>query len=358
MKRALALVTLFIMAGCIEGDYALYSMHEPETIYIEVPVEIPVEVEVPVEIPVEVEVPVEVIVEVPGEGGDVWIDSFEQPYTVNGVDIVWLIDQSGSMNQHAQSVVNGIEAMMLALPPTGWRLGISTTAWQNSASIQEFPLIPGDTVQDAWNAYNAIGNYGLEAGFDSLYSYMVDNTYNPTWLRPDAGLLVVFVSDEEEQSNHHFNNSPLGLQDFINWYGGQRNSVFMASIVNVPNADSVCPHNVPAFYVGDRYIDATNHFGGVVVDICSPDWAPGVQEAATQVQPYDSWELSHTPIEDTLIVFVDFVEFTDWTYDALNNTVEFTSTPPEGSLVEIGYVINHTGDDDDSAGDDDDSAGS
>jgi len=240
--------------------------------------------------------------------------------------------------------------MMLALPPTGWRLGISTTAWQNSASIQEFPLIPGATVQDAWDAYNAIGNYGLEAGFDSLYSYMVDNTYNPTWLRPDAGLLVVFVSDEEEQSNHHFNNSALGLQDFINWYAGQRNSVFLASIVNLPPAESLCNQNHHGIYIGQRYIDATNYFGGTIVDICSTDWAPGVQAAATQVQPYDSWELTYAPIEDTLIVFVDFVEFTDCTYDALSNTVEFTSTPPEGSLVEIGYVIEHTGDDDDSSG--------
>jgi len=139
MKRLIALLSIGMMVGCIEGDYALYNLHQPETVYVEVPVEVEVivEVEVPVEVPVEVEVEVPV----PGNGGDVWIDSFEQPYTVNGVDIIWLIDQSGSMNQHAQSVVNGIEAMMLALPPTGWRLGISTTAWQNSASIQEFPLI-------------------------------------------------------------------------------------------------------------------------------------------------------------------------------------------------------------------------
>ena len=356
MKRALSIFAIMLMAaGCIEGDYALYSLHEPETVYIEVPTE--VEVIVEVEVPVEVIVEVEVEVPVPGNGGDVWIDSFEQPYTVNGVDIIWLIDQSGSMNQHAQSVVNGIEAMMLALPPTGWRLGISTTAWQNSASIQEFPLIPGATVQDAWDAYNAIGNYGLEAGFDSLYSYMIDNTYNPTWLRPDAGLLVVFVSDEEEQSNHHFNNSALGLQDFINWYAGQRSSVFVASIVNLPPAESLCNNSHHWSYTGQRYIDATNYFGGTVVDICSTDWAPGVQAAATQVQPYDSWELSYTPIEDTLIVFVDFVEFTDWTYDVLSNRVNFDITPPEGSLVEIGYVIDYSaGDDDDSAGDDDDSS--
>jgi len=346
MRRLALLFGILVVVGCVEGDYALYSLHEPEIVEIEVPVEVIVEIPV--------EVIVEVPVEIPGEGGEVWIDSFEQPYTVNGVDIIWLIDQSGSMNQHAQSVVNGIEAMMLALPATGWRLGISTTAWQNSASIQEFPLIPGATVQDAWDAYNAIGNYGLEAGFDSLYSYMIDNTYNPTWLRPDAGLLVVFVSDEEEQSNHHFNNSALGVQDFINWYAGQRNSVFMASIVNLPPAQSLCNQSHHGTYIGQRYIDATNYFGGTVVDICSADWAPGVQAAAIQVQPYEEWELTHPPLPDTIIVFVDFVEFTDWTYDSSTNSVQFDVLPPEGSLVEIGYVIDtflpNAGDDDDSSG--------
>jgi hypothetical protein len=61
--------------------------------------------------------------------------------------------------------------------------------------------------------------------------------------------------------------------------------------------------------------------------------------------------LTHTPIEDTLIVFVDFVEFHDWIYNSLTNSIEFLAIPPEGSHVEIGYVIDAVpGDDDDSAG--------
>jgi len=343
MKRVALLACLLSLTSCFEGDYALYGLYEPETIYIEVPVEVPVEIEIPVEVPV--------IVEVPGDGGDVWIDAFEQPYTMDGIDIVWLIDKSGSMWQHAQSVVDGIEQMMLALPPAGWRLGITTTAWTNSGSTQEFPLVPGDSVQDAWNAYNNTGNHGTEAGFDALYAYLLENQYNQSWLRPGAGLLVVFVSDEEEQSSRDFTSNLAGLQDFINWYGAQRSSVFLASIVNVPASESVCPYPPSSYYVGDRYISATNSHGGVVVDICSEDWAPGVQAATAQVEPHEEWELTYTPIEDTLIVFVDFMEFVDWTYDALSNTVQFDTMPPEGSLVEIGYVIDQaTGDDDDSAG--------
>ena len=295
----------------------------------------------------------EVVVEVPGEGGDVWIDSFTQPHTMNGIDIVWLIDKSGSMSQHAQSVVDGIEQMMLALPPTGWRLGITTMAWSDSGSTQQFPLIPGDTVQDAWDAYNNTGNGGTEAGFDALYAYLLENQYNQTWLREDAGLLVVFVSDEDEQSFRDFTSNPAGLQDFINWYGSQRPSVFLASIVNIHETVNDCNWGVPALYVGDRYIDATNAYSGVIVDICAEDWAPGVQEAASQVVPHEEWELTHVPLEDTVIVFVDTIEFTDWIYNPLSNSVEFNIIPPEGSLVEIGYVIDHSFED---GGDDDDSA--
>ena len=84
MKRALSIfAVILMMAGCIEGDYALYSLHEPETVYVEVPGEVIVEVEVPVEVIVEVEVPVEVIVEVPGDVCYVWIYSFEQPFSMN-----------------------------------------------------------------------------------------------------------------------------------------------------------------------------------------------------------------------------------------------------------------------------------
>ena len=343
MKRIFPLIVLAacFVFGC-EGDYTIYDMHPPPEI-----------------IEVEVEVIVEVLVEVPGEGGDVWVDSFDQPYTINGVDIVWLIDKSGSMNSHAQSVVDGIEAMMLSLPPSGWRLGITSTAWQTAGNASQFPLVPGDTVQDAWDAYNNTGNYGLEAGFDALYAYLIESSYNQSWLRPDAGLLVVFVSDEEEQSNRDFAFTNPGLLDFINWYGSQRQSVFMASIVNVHSTENECDGTVSPYFLGQRYIDATNAFGGVIVDICSDDWAPGVQAATTQIEPHEEWELTFTPIEETLIVFVDSVVMpaNDWQYNVVTNSVEFLVIPPEGSHVEIGYVIDYVaGDDDDSSGDDDDSA--
>ena len=113
----------------------------------------------------------------------------------------------------------------------------------------------------------------------------------------------------------------------------------MASIVNVDQTENECSGHVSPYYVGDRYMDATDAFGGVIVDICSEDWATGVADATTQVEPHEEWPLTYHPIEDTLIVFVDSVEMpdADWQYDMTTNSVEFLVIPPEGSHVEIGY---------------------
>jgi len=94
--------------------------------------------------------------------------------------------------------------------------------------------------------------------------------------------------------------------------------------------------------VGDRYIDATNYFGGIIVDICDADWSAGVTDASAMIEPHEEWPLSYPPIESTIRVFIDTVlqPDTDWYYDATTNAVVFNTIPGGGVLVEIGYIID------------------
>ena len=287
------------------------------------------------------EVPTYIEQEVPTEdyAGEVWVDSFDQPFSVNGVDILWVIDTSGSMSRYEANLMLGIETMLSALPPSGWRLAMTSNDPMRAASEQQFPLVPGDDILDAEAMYNAMGRGGMEEGFDATYEYIVNNPYSSTWMRSDAALLVVFVSDEEDQSDAHF----PAVHDFISWYSMQRaGSVFLSSIVNVAASDSVCDWSVSTIDIGDRYMDATNFFSGVIVDICSEDWAPGVADASAQIEPHESWPLTHQPIESSIRVFVDTVARpdTDWVYNPTTNSVEFLVIPAGGTLVEIGYVID------------------
>ena len=284
-----------------------------------------------------IEVPVYILVEVPGETeyGEIWVDSFDQPQSVDGVDILWVIDTSGSMYRYDPELMAGIEAMLEALPETGWRLAMMSNDPTKASVEAQFPLVPGDDIGDAMDMYNAMGRGGREEGFDAAYEYIVNNSYASTWLRPDAALLVVFVSDEEEQSDDHFTD----IADFKAWYGSQRGgSAFLASINNVAQADSVCDSLPSSMDIGDRYMEATNYFGGVVVDICAEDWAPGVQDASNRLEPYEHIELTYVVSdESTIRVFVNGALNWDWYYQASDNTVYFTVIPAGNYHVDVAY---------------------
>ena len=267
-----------------------------------------------------------------GVNEPIWVDSFEQPVISNGVDIIWVIDGSGSMNDDHGRVLQGITDMMQNLPMINWRLVIISMTPHEAVAIESFPLLPGDTWEDAHSmfAQNVQGHY--EYGFDSLYEFLENNRFAENWLRDDAALLVVFVSDEDDHSTSQFPTVAL----YKNWLDGKREHVYVSSIVNVQPDDSEC--NAYTHNVGFRYSELTNAYTGQLLDICSTDWSQGVADASNQVQLREWYDLTNKPLnEQEIYVFVDGHEFFDWHYDSVENRVYFDIVPGEESLVEIAY---------------------
>jgi len=331
MKKLLLLLSVVAtaMMGCTGGiDYVVHGEGGGETIYVEV--------EVPGET-VTIEIPIYIEVEVPGETeyGEIWVDSDTQTSAMDGVDILWVIDTSGSMYRYDPQLMAGMEAMMNALPDSGWRLVMMSSDPRLSVAEAQFPLVPGDDIDDAMDMYSAMQRGGMEEGFDAAYDYIVNNPYSSTWMRPDAALLIVFVSDEEEQSNQHM----INVADWTSWFSSQRGgSVFQSSINNVAQADSVCTSLPSPIDVGDRYMEATNFFGGVIVDICDEDWSPGVTDATSDVEPFELIKLTYVPVqEDTMRVFINGALNWDWYYDSVDNSVHFTVIPVAHDHVDIAY---------------------
>ncbi len=267
---------------------------------------------------------------------DVWVDSFVQPVATEGYDILWVIDRSGSMNSHDANLLLGIETMMSALPiDTGWRLGIISTDSDEAIGNQTFPLVPGDDIDDATDSLNALSSssyYGPagEEGFEAVYSYVTLNPYSSTWMRPSAALLVVFVSDEEEQSLN------WDVPEFASYLRTTRSLTFVTSIVGLEGGGGCGDQE------GLRYLDLAREFGGIEIDICSSDWSQGVEEASKEFEPIDSIELSQTPEDGSIVVFIDGVPQpeTDWDYDSVANVVSFLVIPYDGALVEVAYFID------------------
>ena len=320
-RRILALLFfLFAYISACDHDYQV-MVREPEVIYEQVEVPVYIEVEVPTG--------------TPAEEVEIWVDSFVQVRAVDGVDIIWVIDASGSMSAYQEKLLAGIEHMMNALPESGWRLVMISTDPEEVVNENQFPLVPGDTIMDAEDMYSLMQTGPDEEGFDAIVAYMETNPYAASWMRPDAALLVVFVSDEDDQSDAMSSSS-----DFVTWYTARRyGNVFLASIVMQEDDVSVCDGYTSGSQPGRAYMAATSLLFGTIVDICSDDWTPGVTDATSQIEPYENIELTHPPIVSTIRVFIDGHVSNDWVYIQSSNTISFTVIPPGGSLVEVGYVI-------------------
>ena len=282
-----------------------------------------------VEVIVEVEKEVEVIVP---ENYPLWSQTYVQPSLGNGVDILWVVDPSGSMINNWPQVVLGVEQMMLALPTNvNWRLEIIQTDHIRAKNLQSFPILPGDSLQTAQNHLqnNVQGHW--EKGMDAVKDYITQNVDASQWMRNDVALLIIFVSDEDDSSNQTANQ-------FIQWVQYQRSEVYVTSIVNVDTTTSLCPNTYGMWDVGTDYIDIANYFSGIVIDICETDWTSGVTQAAQQVHLIDEIQLDYTPVDlDHIEVLVDNAVWTDLSWDQTNNKIIFSVMPPEGSIITVSY---------------------
>lgn len=312
MKRKIAIFLFSLISAACTPDYVI---HTPEKIIFEQ------------------------FIQDTAEEGDVWVDSFYQRQTTHGVDIIWLIDQSGSMSNDFEKIIAGIEEMLNALPETGWRLNILSTDPDSAMQHSFFPVIPGDGIENLEKLFGDVQNLGGEGeeGFSSVYNYINFNEHSDWWMRPESALLVVFVSDEEEQSRSHFPD----VSDFTDWYSNLKppGSVFISSIINVDEKTSLCT-SLNTNDIGHRYMESAQTYAGSIIDICSDDWSQGVKDAVYGMEPYDTIELSHKPVVASIRVFLDGIDTTSgWYYDEFTNSVIFTVIPDGGVLVEAGYTI-------------------
>ena len=132
---------LLFLISCLSDNYLTHKIVEERTIYDTAYVEVVVEIEKEVEVIVP-------------ENYPLWSQSYVQPSLGNGVDILWVVDPSGSMINNWPQVVLGVEQMMLALPTNvNWRLEIIPTDHMRAKTLQSFPILPGDSLQTAQNIF-------------------------------------------------------------------------------------------------------------------------------------------------------------------------------------------------------------
>jgi hypothetical protein len=285
-------------------------------------------------------------------GGSVHTDTFIQGETKGGyADLLFVVDNSGSMYEEQALLAQSFSTFInwIIGENVDFHIAVTTTDMMETGEQGAFvgnpkilrPETP-DLVAAFQNNVN-VGDLGSweEKGLDAARAALSEpNTAaeNAGFLRDNANLYLVFVTDEEEQSAD-------SIHDFIDFFGqlkGDPDRVHYTAIAGpVPTGCQSLNGYADASLRYDELITTT---GGLFGSICQEDFGVTLQELAFEVIAAASeYHLTKLPIPSTIEVFVEgaAVPATDWVYHSATNSVEIMepSIPNGGDTITITYEV-------------------
>jgi hypothetical protein len=330
-------------------------------------------------------------VEIPG-GYELVAINLEQTGSKE-VDILWVVDSSGSMKEEQSYLGNNFGALIssLASSDADFQTAVTTSDichatnppdladivcpvnYGGSASTQlrgSFVGPAGRKVlkkDDAdlinmFKSHTSVGTSGsgFEHGLQAakLAVEKAKAGQNENFLRSDAFLSVIVVSDEEDDGiglgmvgDSGKNYVDLGLtthkythNDLISYLNGIKGKGMFAvsTITGTRNSDgSLCTsnHSKPT-EEGTQYIAAAQATGGIVQSICDANWNKSLGEIGADLKA----QISQIPLEKkafpaTIQVFVNGVKTSKFTYVEGSNVIKFDadSVPAPGSMIEVKF---------------------
>jgi len=299
-------------------------------------------------------------------------DAFHQEGT-DMVDILWVVDDSNSMANEQFKVAEGMEQFLFALganEDVDLHLGVVSTDMDLATEdrgllLGEPAYITRDDTDYLWDFMERVqvGTQGSdkERGLQAAYHALTDEdalAHNDGFLRDDAVLALVFVSDENDCSDDNWLDDDMSgalcydiadqlvptaeyIRSFQNIKGvGGR---VVASTIVGPQVSEGCEESWP----GKRYSTLAEELDGAQGNICDTDYSEVMDEIGSSITaPQRSFYLTYTPVQDTLVVYVDDVEVESdetwgWVYDDALVSVDFLGdyVPEFGTTVSVSYDI-------------------
>jgi len=276
------------------------------------------------------------------------LDVYNQDPTEQ-VDILLMVDNSGSMLGYQLLLGARFPEFISAFvdADVDYHIGVVTTtvtppypsASCTAADIAAIPA-PGElaggrylttTSPGAEQTFRELVSVGAcgsgnERGLDAArLALSPDATtgVNYGFLRSEAALSVIFVSDEQDSSTDPVSDY---VRAFYDVKGQRDRGVFNASalVVTDPNA---CIVAAPGSSAGTRYMAVAERTGGVVANLCRDNFADVVRDLSLNASRVrDTFFLSEWPDPTSLQVTVDDVERPcggpAWHYDVVTDDGE------------------------------------
>ncbi len=290
------------------------------------------------------------------------IDTFTQDRKPKA-DLLLVIDDSCSMIDEQLNLANNFAAFIDYVNETDvdYHIAVTTTDMQLGGAQGRFvwgPFHPDKVLTpgtpNVEEQFRAKVNVGVRSLFEECFrpaltalTPPLSVTENAGFLRSDASLAIVCISDELEQSP-----GPVAywFDQLRNIKGLRQANLFSLSAI----AGFVDPAPFGCNYAPDdgRYAQMVQLTNGVRENICTPDWATTLQQLGKTAFGFRTdFFLNATPDltgGKGITVRIDGRDVapsngsaTVWTYDPVANAVRFTpaAAPRPGQLLEIVYQV-------------------
>lgn len=240
--------------------------------------------------------------------------------TQNKVDVLVVIDNSGSMGFEQSNMSDRFNKFLDELKDLDWQIGIITTDVSQDSNTRKIDsskrngrflefrqetnnffnlyktykytgkyILNSKTeeAQDLFSATiqreNEIGD-GDEQGIAATYQAIersqesdnTDNSPNVNFFRSDSTLAVIVVSDENETGSDE-QNDPDSLIEFVNETFPNKNFVFHSIIIKSDDKDCLDENGTIGKY-GVTYEKLSEKTGGLIGSVCEEDYSSQLSE--------------------------------------------------------------------------------
>lgn len=276
---------------------------------------------------------------IPEEVTEVFIQNASES---NKIDILWVVDNSGSMSDEQASLAANFDAFIqsfaskdidfqMAITTTDARAGISGEPVAGSIDALNYSAMQDDVdlFKNSFKSMIQVGirGSGHEQGLQTSYDFF--NNYGNSFLREDAFLQVIYVSDENDQSPDMVSAYVEAIQDMKLNAG----KVKMHGIVSFADEGQGITNGHA------RYGDATELTSGSLYDI-DGDFYQSLENLGEKiVELVETFPLQFAPVVDSIVVKVNGVESNDWEYIAQGNSIKFLegAIPVDGDEISVSY---------------------
>lgn len=273
-------------------------------------------------------------------------DSFQQLDPQDPIDILWIVDNSGTMSEEQDELVDNFRYFTEVLYSTSvdFRIGVTSTDVEKEAGALVGEPLTRDTedLEDVFVEQASLGTMGsrdempLEAARLAIASTSADNT---AFFRADSELELIVLTDEDDQS-------PDAVETYLDLLAAFKPDTGYDISAIAGGEPSGCNSVFGSAEAASRVIAAVDGSGGELASICSPDYEPVMAKLAlASTGMTDTFELSALPDLESMEVYVDGVLMhmrpnDGWRYDAADNAVVFDglAIPRPGQVVEVQYI--------------------